>query len=48
LQNSQLMIFNRCGHWVQLEQANMFNAMVDAFLSLDHHASKTISRALGG
>jgi 2-hydroxy-6-oxonona-2,4-dienedioate hydrolase len=48
LQNSQLMIFNRCGHWVQLEQAHMFNTMVDAFLSVEHHASKAISRALGG
>jgi 2-hydroxy-6-oxonona-2,4-dienedioate hydrolase len=48
LQNSQLMIFNRCGHWVQLEQAKMFNAMVDAFLSVDHQASKAISQAVGG
>jgi 2-hydroxy-6-oxonona-2,4-dienedioate hydrolase len=48
LQNSQLMIFNRCGHWIQLEQANMFNTMVDAFLSVDHHAPKAISRAVGG
>jgi 2-hydroxy-6-oxonona-2,4-dienedioate hydrolase len=48
LQNSQLMIFNRCGHWVQLEQAKMFNTMVDAFLSVDHQASKAISRAVGG
>lgn len=48
LQNSQLMIFNRCGHWVQVEQAKMFNTMVDAFLSVDHQASKPISRAVGG
>lgn len=48
LHNSQLMIFNRCGHWVQLEQAKMFNTMVDAFLSVDHHASKAVSQALGG
>ncbi len=48
LQNSQLMIFNRCGHWVQVEHANMFNTMVDAFLSVDHQASKTTPRALGG
>jgi hypothetical protein len=42
------MIFNRCGHWVQLEQAKTFNAMVDAFLSVDPHAPKTSSSALGG
>lgn len=48
LQNSQLMIFNRCGHWVQLEQAKMFNSMVDAFLSVDHQASRAPSRAVGG
>jgi pimeloyl-ACP methyl ester carboxylesterase len=48
LQNSQLMIFNRCGHWIQLEQAKIFNTMVDAFLSVDHNASKTPSSALGG
>ena len=48
LPNSQLMIFNRCGHWIQLEQARMFNTMVDAFMSVDHHAAKTGSNALGG
>jgi 2-hydroxy-6-oxonona-2,4-dienedioate hydrolase len=37
LQNSQLMLFNRCGHWVQLEHSGMFNAMVDAFLSVEQH-----------
>ncbi len=24
--NSQLMLFNRCGHWAQVEHAGMFNS----------------------
>lgn len=47
LQNSQLLLFNRCGHWVQLEHANMFNTMVDAFLSVDHTAASSAG-AFGG
>jgi len=31
--NSHLHIFNRCGHWAQLENARVFNAMVHAFVS---------------
>jgi 2-hydroxy-6-oxonona-2,4-dienedioate hydrolase len=34
LQNSRTVIFNRCGHWAQLEHAKEFNAMVDNFISL--------------
>jgi 2-hydroxy-6-oxonona-2,4-dienedioate hydrolase len=48
LQNSQLMIFNRCGHWVQLEHAGMFNALVDAFLSVDQEGEKLNEGAFGG
>jgi 2-hydroxy-6-oxonona-2,4-dienedioate hydrolase len=48
LQNSQLMLFNRCGHWVQLEHANMFNTMVDAFLSVEQLPSAAASGAFGG
>jgi 2-hydroxy-6-oxonona-2,4-dienedioate hydrolase len=46
--NSQLMLFNRCGHWVQVEHAGMFNHMVDAFLSFDHSAPRNSGTAFGG
>ncbi len=48
LQNSQLMIFNRCGHWVQLEHADMFNTMVDAFLSVEQGYNASGGGAFGG
>jgi 2-hydroxy-6-oxonona-2,4-dienedioate hydrolase len=31
--DSRLMVFNRCGHWAQVEHAAEFNAVVDTFLS---------------
>lgn len=31
--NSQLHIFNHCGHWTQIEHTNSFTALVDGFLS---------------
>ena len=31
--NSELHIFNRCGHWAQWEHADKFNRMVVDFLS---------------
>jgi 2-hydroxy-6-oxonona-2,4-dienedioate hydrolase len=31
--DSQAHIFNRCGHWVQIEHAKAFNALVTQFLS---------------
>jgi pimeloyl-ACP methyl ester carboxylesterase len=31
--HSQLHVFARCGHWVQIEHTARFNALVDAFLS---------------
>ncbi|OHT17774.1 alpha/beta fold hydrolase [Sphingobium sp. EM0848] len=30
--NSSLIVFNRCGHWAQLEHADRFNAMLAAFI----------------
>lgn len=35
LPNSQLHMFNRCGHWVQYEHAEEFNRMVVDFLEHD-------------
>lgn len=32
LQNAELHVFNRCGHWAQWEHADSFNNMVVAFL----------------
>lgn len=32
IKNSQLHIFNRCGHWVQWEYANDFNALLMQFI----------------
>jgi 2-hydroxy-6-oxonona-2,4-dienedioate hydrolase len=48
VQNSQLLIFNRCGHWVQLERAKMFNTMVHAFLSAEAGPVSTATGAFGG
>jgi 2-hydroxy-6-oxonona-2,4-dienedioate hydrolase len=48
LQNSQLFLFNRCGHWIQLEHAEMFNTMIDAFISMDHQIKTPGARAFGG
>jgi pimeloyl-ACP methyl ester carboxylesterase len=31
--NSQLHVFARCGHWVQIEHTERFNALVNSFLS---------------
>ncbi len=33
IKNSRMLIFNRCGHWAQIEHAAEFNAMVDTFLA---------------
>jgi 2-hydroxy-6-oxonona-2,4-dienedioate hydrolase len=35
LPNSQLHMFNRCGHWVQYEHADEFNRMVVDFIDHD-------------
>lgn len=31
--NARLVLFNRCGHWAQLEHAAEFNRLVDQFIS---------------
>jgi 2-hydroxy-6-oxonona-2,4-dienedioate hydrolase len=31
--NATLVVFNRCGHWAQLEHADKFNGLVDGFIS---------------
>ena len=31
--NSRLMVFNRCGHWAQLEHAAEFNRLVEQFVT---------------
>ncbi|MCA1005725.1 alpha/beta fold hydrolase [Rhodococcus hoagii] len=33
IQNSRLVLLNRCGHWAQLEHANEFNHLVDHFIA---------------
>jgi 2-hydroxy-6-oxonona-2,4-dienedioate hydrolase len=35
LPQSQLLIFNRCGHWAQIEHSTIFNSMVRSFLKDD-------------
>lgn len=32
ISNSRLVIFNRCGHWAQLEHADEFNRLVEQFV----------------
>lgn len=34
--NASLLVFNRCGHWAQLEHAAKFNALLDGFLEGTH------------
>lgn len=34
MRNAELHVFSRCGHWVQWEHADRFNAMVADFLAL--------------
>ena len=48
LQNSQLLVFNRCGHWAQIEHAALFNAMVSEFLKIDAASSVKATGAFGG
>ncbi len=31
--DSRLLVFNRCGHWAQLEHADEFNQLLDGFIS---------------
>jgi 2-hydroxy-6-oxonona-2,4-dienedioate hydrolase len=48
LPNSQLMIFNRCGHWAQIEHAAVFNAVMAAFVNLENVASTELRKGFGG
>jgi 2-hydroxy-6-oxonona-2,4-dienedioate hydrolase len=32
--NARMLVFNRCGHWAQIEHATEFNAVLDNFISL--------------
>jgi 2-hydroxy-6-oxonona-2,4-dienedioate hydrolase len=48
LPNSQLLIFNRCGHWAQIEHGKVFNAVVTAFLSLDKSSEADAKGGFGG
>lgn len=38
IKNSQMHIFNRCGHWAQWEHADDFNALLTQFLKDEQHA----------
>ena len=33
IDDSQLHVFGRCGHWTQIEHADEFNALVGEFLA---------------
>jgi 2-hydroxy-6-oxonona-2,4-dienedioate hydrolase len=33
LTNSRLVVFNRCGHWAQVEHAKEFNALLEGFIT---------------
>ena len=35
IENSQLHVFGRCGHWVQIEHAARFNRLIGEFLSAE-------------
>jgi 2-hydroxy-6-oxonona-2,4-dienedioate hydrolase len=48
LPNSQLLVFNRCGHWAQIEHAPVFNAVVRAFLKMDIASSSQPKSGFGG
>ena len=39
--NSQLHVFGRCGHWVQIEHAAEFNAVVGEFLGTEPRTTAT-------
>ncbi len=42
--NSSLHLFNRCGHWTQIEYADAFNALIDAFLQTHGVTPKSASK----
>ncbi|CAG9263068.1 alpha/beta fold hydrolase [Paraburkholderia caribensis] len=47
LPNAELVAIDRCGHWVQIEQATIFNDALQRFLFCDRSASQQ-GRADGG
>jgi 2-hydroxy-6-oxonona-2,4-dienedioate hydrolase len=34
--NATLVVFNRCGHWAQVEHADKFNWLLDGFIQSTH------------
>ncbi|WP_218054366.1 alpha/beta fold hydrolase [Phenylobacterium immobile] len=47
VQNSAAHIFNRCGHWAQIEHAAAFNALLDGFLQANGVTPASGGTALG-
>ena len=35
LENAQLHVFGKCGHWTQIEHTQEFAAIVHSFLTID-------------
>jgi 2-hydroxy-6-oxonona-2,4-dienedioate hydrolase len=48
LRNSQLLVFNRCGHWAQIEHANVFNSLVTAFVNATGSVDNPVKAGFGG
>jgi 2-hydroxy-6-oxonona-2,4-dienedioate hydrolase len=48
LRNSQLLVFNRCGHWAQIEHANVFNSLVSAFINATGSVDNQAKAGFGG
>jgi 2-hydroxy-6-oxonona-2,4-dienedioate hydrolase len=48
LRNAQLLVFNRCGHWAQIEHANVFNALVSAFINAAGSVDTHVKAGFGG
>lgn len=48
LRHAQLLIFNRCGHWAQIEHANVFNAVVSGFINATGSGDNNVKTGFGG
>ncbi len=48
IRNSQLLVFNRCGHWAQIEHANVFNGLVSAFINTAASVDNPVKAGFGG
>jgi 2-hydroxy-6-oxonona-2,4-dienedioate hydrolase len=48
LPKSQLLVFNRCGHWAQIEHAPVFNALVSKFLQMEPNEEGAPRSGFGG